>query len=242
MCGWKAFDQDTELDNAYHALLREAFQEITSGQPKWLVERITRLRPDELVAIVRAQATAELVEKAGLKKNPERAAQAIAALTPTARIYALEAVAIDDEATIELLHGTVWKDTTECSPGQRSGAILPILLLGGDWPLLIDQPDDNVDPDFMCNAILPRIAALKGARQFVFVSHHANVPVLAGAEQIALIASDGKSASVQAQGQVRPDDAVDREQKLEGGQSAFETRRRTYETTPERSGYDPRGE
>ena len=42
----------------------------------------------------------------------------------------------------------------------------------------------------------PRIAALKGARQFIFVTPHANVPVLASAEQVALIASDGKSAGV----------------------------------------------
>src|SRR6185312_16307079 len=158
---------------AYRAYLREVLAPITGNQPKWLVERIApRVRPDELVAIVRAQDTARLIE---------RAAQVIAALTPNRHLYALQAIAIDDEVVIETRHGSVWKDTAECSPGQRSGAILPILLLQGDAPLLVDQPDDNVDPDFMCGAILPRVAALRGQRQFVFVTHHANVPVLSGA-------------------------------------------------------------
>ena len=176
---------------------------------------------------MRAQDVARLLERAELKKNPERAAQAIAALTPNAHLYALQSVAIDDEVILETLHGTVWKDTAECSPGQRSGAILPILLLQGDTPLLVDQPDDNVDPDFMCNAILPRIAALRGKRQFVFVTHHANVAVLSGAEQIALIASDGKSAELKADGDVeRMKEWI--VTKLEGGEGAFEARRKTY--------------
>jgi hypothetical protein len=152
---------------------------------------------------------------------------------PTARLYALEAASIDDVAIIELLHGEEWKDTVECSPGQRSGAILPILLLEGDAPLLVDQPDDNVDPDFMCSVILPRIASLRGARQFMFVTHHANVPVLSGAEQIVLISSNGKNASVQAEGKVSAMTPW-LVTKLEGGQRAFDTRRETYEARSER--------
>ncbi len=219
--------QDTQ-DGAYRALLREAFVEITNKQPKWLVERVARIRPDELVAIVRTQDTARLIEKADLGKTPERAPEVIAALTPTARLYPIEAVGVDDEAIIEAKHGRIWKDTVECSPGQRSGAILPILLLLGDWTLLVDQPDDNVDPDFMCNVILPRIAALEGKRQFVFVTHHANVPVLAKAQQIVFVTSDGASAKVGESGRVEtmtPWIVT----KLEGGESAFEARRQAYE-------------
>ena len=80
----------------------------------------------------------------------------------------------------------------------------------------------------MCNVILPKIASLEGARQFLFVTHHANVPVLVGAQQIALIGSDGKSATLQASGRV---DAMTPwiVTKLEGGREAFEARRRAYE-------------
>jgi hypothetical protein len=213
----------------YRALLREVLSPVAGGQPKWLLDRITpALRPHELVALVRAQDKAALIDRAGLSKHAERAAEVIAALTPNRHLYALQAIAIDDEVVIETLHGKVWKDTVECSPGQRSGAILPILLLEGDAPLLIDQPDDNVDPDFMCTAILPRVAALRGTRQFVFVTHHANVPVLSGAEKVVLIESDGTKAGLQAEGGVAPMKGwivV----KLEGGQGAFERRRKTYE-------------
>jgi hypothetical protein len=91
---------------------------------------------------------------ANFKKTPQRANQVIDALSPSHRLYAIESVAIDDVVRIELKHGSLWKDTTETSPGQRSGAILPILLLLTDRPLLIDQPEDNIDPDFMCNVML----------------------------------------------------------------------------------------
>jgi hypothetical protein len=221
---------DAQTDE-YRAYLREVFGPITGGQPKWLLDRIApALGPHELVALVRAQDKAALIDRAGLAKHADRAAEVIAALTPNKHLYALQAIAIDDEAVIETLHGTVWKDTVECSPGQRSGAILPILLLDGDAPLLIDQPDDNVDPDFMCTAILPRIASLRGARQFVFVTHHANVPVLSGAEKVVLLESDGTKAGLKAEGAVG---GMKRwiVVKLEGGEGAFEKRKRTYEAT-----------
>ena len=182
--------------------------------------------PDQVLA-----ASEEALRGAGLSGAKQRALHDLARRSVDGELPTLEeARGMDDEAIIEVKHGTIWKDTVECSPGQRSGAILPILLLQGDWPLLVDQPDDNVDPDFMCNVILPRIAALKGARQFIFVTHHANVPILSGAEQVALLGSDGKSALVQAEGkaaQMTPWIVS----KLEGGQGAFETRRRAYEST-----------
>jgi hypothetical protein len=212
---------------AYRAYLREPFKTITSDQPKWLVERVSRIRPEDLVAIVRTQDVELLLQKADLK-TAERAAQVIGVLTPNKHLYALQAIPIDDEAVISVKHGEEWKDTVECSPGQRCGAILPILLLQGDTPLLIDQPDDNVEPDFMCNVILPRVGALRGARQFVFVTHHANVPVIARAEEVVFITSNGRSAQRHAHGGVR----VMKEwilSKLEGGEAAFATRRRLYE-------------
>ncbi len=216
-------------DEAFRALLREAFAPITNNQPKWLVDRIAGAgRPDQLVAIVRAQDTAILIAKAGLQKNPERAAQAIAALTQNAHLYALEAVGLDDVASIVVTHGKVPKDTTECSPGQRAGAILPIVLLQTKSPLLIDQPDDNIDPDFLCNSILPRIVEMRGEKQFIFVTHHANVPVLLAAEQTIMIASDGAHGECAADGPIpkmRPWIVT----KMEGGQKAFDARRRAYE-------------
>jgi DNA repair exonuclease SbcCD ATPase subunit len=214
--------------DAYRAFLREAFAPITGNQAKWLVEKIASLSPDQLVEIVRMRDEKRLIAKANLGRTQERAAQVIGVLSSNGQIYALQSMPVDDEVIIQVLDG-IWKDTVECSPGQRSGAALSLLLQRGDLPLLVDQPDDNVDPDFMCNVVLRRVGELRGARQFVFVTHHANVVVLSRAEQIAFLVSSGVCAHLQADGDV----AKMRKwivSKLEGGTDAFETRRKAYES------------
>jgi hypothetical protein len=216
-----------QRQDAYRAFLREAFAPITGNHAKWLVEKIASLSPDQLAEIVRMRDEKRLIAKANLSRTQERAAQVIGALSSNAQLYALQSMRVDDEVIVEVLDG-IWKDTVECSPGQRSGAALSLLLQRGDLPLLVDQPDDNVDPDFMCNVVLKRIGDLRGARQFLFVTHHANVVVLSRAEQIAFLVSSGVCAHLQADGDV----AKMKEwivKKLEGGKAAFEARRKAYE-------------
>ena len=122
------------------------------------------------------------------------------------------------------------------STGQKATALLfLLLLLGSSDPLVIDQPEDDLDNRFVMGGIVPRIRAEKARRQLIFSTHNANIPVLGDAELVVgleTVRRDGK-----ARGLVKPDqvgsiddDAVRRtiEQVLEGGRAAFERRREKY--------------
>ena len=93
-------------------------------------------------------------------------------------LFALEVVALPDTIKIELNdHGT-YKTTETLSTGQKCNAILPILLLDSERPLLIDQPEDNLDNEFVHNIVVESVQEVKKSRQLIFVTHNPNIPVL----------------------------------------------------------------
>lgn len=127
-----------------------------------------------------------------------------------------------------------WKPLHALSIGQKATTILLVLFLDSETPLVIDQPEDDLDNRFIADTIIPTLRREKRKRQFIFATHNANLPVLGDAELIvALEPSNNDEASVE----IKDDHlgAIDTasvkllvEQILEGGQQAFETRRAKY--------------
>jgi hypothetical protein len=125
-----------------------------------------------------------------------------------------------------------WQPLSDLSTGQKATAILLLLLLDADTPLVIDQPEDDLDNYFISTDIVPRIKAEKRRRQFVFSSHNANIPVLGDAELIIALEANADRAVV-------PTDhlgSIDRQSirdlasdVLEGGRDAFALRRQKYD-------------
>ena len=134
----------------------------------------------------------------------------------------------------------VWRALEELSTGQKATAALLLLLLESDTPLIdapliVDQPEDDLDNRFIMRAVVPRIRAGKWKRQFAFSTHNANIPVLGDAEMV-LGLSDTEAAD-ESRTRIAPKHmgAIDVasvrelvEDVLEGGREAFETRRRKY--------------
>ena len=84
------------------------------------------------------------------------------------------------------------------SPGQKSTAILLLIMQESRDPLLIDQPEDDLDNRFIYDDIVQRLREAKPARQFVIATHNANIPILGDAEQIVVLdakESDGGSVT-----------------------------------------------
>lgn len=128
-----------------------------------------------------------------------------------------------------------WRALDDLSTGQKATAILLLLLLRSDAPLVVDQPEDDLDNRFITEGIVPKMREEKRQRQFIFATHNANIPVLGDAELIVGMTAAGESSS----GQVRIakehmgsiDDPCVRqlvEEVLEGGRTAFELRRLKY--------------
>ncbi len=114
------------------------------------------------------------------------------------------------------------------SIGQKCTAILNLLLLSRDDPLIIDQPEDNLDNAFIANRIVKDLRQFKTNRQFLFATHNPNIPVFGDAELIAVLESSKDFGRI---GEGSIDKKPVREKAaeiLEGGKAAFEMRKRKY--------------
>lgn len=78
-------------------------------------------------------------------------------------------------------------DIRKLSPGTR-GIVLLLLYLALDdtdnRPLLIDQPEENLDPQSVFDELVPLFIQAKGRRQVIMVTHNANLVVNTDADQI----------------------------------------------------------
>ena len=131
--------------------------------------------------------------------------------------------------------GADWKNLQSLSKGQKATAVLLLLLLESDAPLVIDQPEDDLDNRFITESVVPRMREEKRNRQFVFSTHNANIPVLGDAEMILGMTASGEAAEGRGRVPVEHMGSIDApkvrqvvEELLEGGRDAFERRRRRY--------------
>ncbi|MCP4589473.1 MAG: AAA family ATPase [bacterium] len=127
-----------------------------------------------------------------------------------------------------------WQELDRLSKGQKATAVLLLLLLQSDAPLIIDQPEDDLDNRFITEGIVPKMRDEKQRRQFIFTTHNANIPVLGDAELIVGLRAAGEAegnAELPAEHMGSLDSPAVRdlvEELLEGGKAAFETRRLKY--------------
>jgi energy-coupling factor transporter ATP-binding protein EcfA2 len=87
-------------------------------------------------------------------------------------------------------------DIRKLSPGTR-GIVLVLLYLAlddeDDRPLIIDQPEENLDPQSVFDELVPLFQAAKRRRQVIMVTHNANLVVNTDADQI--IVAESSTAS-----------------------------------------------
>jgi energy-coupling factor transporter ATP-binding protein EcfA2 len=157
----------------------------------------------------------------------------------TALALAIEEVDLPAVASVELNVGTseagMWKPLDDLSTGQKATAVLLLLLLESEAPLIVDQPEDDLDNRFIAECIVPAIREEKRRRQFIFSSHNANIPVLGDAEQIIGLDAHVEAGSERAIINDRLRGSIDTpavkdsiKNLLEGGEEAFATRRAKY--------------
>jgi hypothetical protein len=113
------------------------------------------------------------------------------------------------------------------SPGQKTAALLAFLLSYGDEPMLLDQPEDDLDNHLIYDLIVRELRAVKRQRQMIIVTHNPNIVVNGDAElTIALHAPAGQTLIEQAGGLQEPRVRNVICQVMEGGHAAFDLRYR----------------
>ncbi len=100
-------------------------------------------------------------------------------------------------------------------------------------PLIVDQPEDHLDSEFIYKTLVPVIRAAKERRQVIVVTHNANIAVLGDAELIIALKANNERATITTRGSI--DHPVTREATcaiLEGSREAFERRAAIYGDAP----------
>lgn len=150
-------------------------------------------------------------------------------------IQALSADAIDRirvwypddflEVKYSLKGGTKFTSVDKGSPGQKTAALLAFIFSYGEEPLLLDQPEDDLDNHLIYDLIVTQLKTMKTKRQIIIATHNANIVVNGDAENI--VALDIKKGSTQiiAQGGLQEKDIRDQVCRImEGGKDAFRLR------------------
>jgi ABC-type glutathione transport system ATPase component len=220
------------LENAdqlnYRHILTEGLRGARVRNHEDILSQLLCLRPEHLAQLIRDNDLDEFEAQTSLGK--ERSSKILEAYR-SLDAFALETVIIDDQIKIELNvspHGDPhFKDAAELSRGQKCTALLPLLLARRPTPLIIDQPEDNLDNHFIYETIVESVRRLKSSRQMVFITHNANIPVLGEADLVVVMNSDGKRGYIEKTGSLDEcrSEIIDL---LEGGEEAFELRRKRY--------------
>lgn len=141
-------------------------------------------------------------------------------------VLQIEEQKIDDAVKI-LSDGT---PVDALSPGGRSSAMLPVIAMAETVPLIIDQPEDNLDNRMVGRTLTSILAELKEHRQIIVTTHNPNIVVGGDAEQVLVLeAPQAREARVQGTGSIDDDAIIEHVIRImEGGKEAFEERERRY--------------
>ncbi|MCY4462043.1 MAG: ATPase, partial [Albidovulum sp.] len=194
------------------------------------VDKAEELTVLGLVAAIREGRDALLGKPWGLTSG---VAETLVRMT-AAQVYGLEAIDLEDLVGLELNVSHTsdrYRALNRLSTGQQCTAILHLLLLDNPDPLVMDQPEDNLDNAFIAERIVQELRTAKTERQFLFATHNANIPVFGDAEWIGVCsASDDRAEMpINEQGSIDIPAIRDRVANiLEGGKEAFMQRKEKY--------------
>lgn len=213
----------------YQQMLADGLKGARVRNQNEIIATLMQLRPEQLAQLIHGNDVTSFEDLTHF--GTERSRKILDSLRGAIDPLAMEVIAIDDRIAIELNVASSgrphFKDASDLSRGQKCTALLPILLARRDNPLIIDQPEDNLDNHFVFETVVNAVQRLKKSRQMIFITHNANIPVLAEAELVLVLNSDGRVGAIEKSGTVDEcrEQIIDL---LEGGREAFELRSRRY--------------
>jgi DNA repair exonuclease SbcCD ATPase subunit len=214
---------------AYQQMLVDGLKGARVRNQNEILATLMQLRPEQLAQLIQSNDLDSLEELTHF--GTERSRKILDSFRENVDPLALEITAIEDRIGIELNVATAggphFKDASDLSRGQKCTALLPILLARRDNPLIIDQPEDNLDNHFIFETVVNAVQRMKKRRQMIFITHNANIPVLAEAELVLVMNSDGRVGAIEKFGTVDEcrEQIIDL---LEGGREAFALRSKRY--------------
>lgn len=132
----------------------------------------------------------------------------------------------DDQLVVKFNDGKRYKDIAQGSAGQKAATVLSFLLSYGSEPLILDQPEDDLDNGLISSLIVSKLQENKSRRQVIVVTHNPNIVVNGDSEYVIALQDKG-NIEVAASGGLQ-ELSVRKEvcEIMEGGKQALEQRYR----------------
>jgi ABC-type lipoprotein export system ATPase subunit len=148
-----------------------------------------------------------------------------------AQLDEIELLMPEDEIEVQYkpTGSNTFKSLSTASAGQKTTAILTFILSHGEMPLILDQPEDDLDNRLVYDLIVKRLRNAKEKRQLIIVTHNANIPVNADAEYVISMDSESQKIKNFITGSVdSPEIKKEICAVMEGGVDAFKMRSERY--------------
>jgi energy-coupling factor transporter ATP-binding protein EcfA2 len=160
----------------------------------------------------------------------------IEALSAPEVMNKLQAVEVTDKPQLIVTRPVVGqqrpmiRDFSRLSLGQKQSVLLALMLSAeSNRPLIIDQPEDHLDSEFIYQTLVPVLRRAKERRQVIIVTHNANIAVLGDAEQIIVLKATGDNGQIVSRGSIdHPETRQYACDILEGSVEAFKRRAAIY--------------
>ena len=193
-----------------------------------LCEKVT---PSDFADWVLQRDFKKIVETTGL--SAEWAQQIVGKLCYWNILFDLQVLAKQPKPIITVhTKGAVVQEIpiVQLSDGQRHTILLTIALLAeSNIPLVIDQPEDDLDNAFIFSSIVTTLRAIKERRQVILITHNANIAVLGDSELLLPMHRENDCGKAKERGSIDRTDTKKRVLEiLEGGHAAFARRRQIY--------------
>lgn len=128
----------------------------------------------------------------------------------------------------------VFKDIRDLSQGQKVVAMIDFILAYSDFvddyrPLIIDQPEDNLDTRYIYLSLVKQLRDVKDKRQIIIATHNATIVTNSVADKVFVMESDGECGWIEMQGY--PGEKKIKEaivNYLEGGIDSFKHKQEIY--------------
>ncbi|WP_346362398.1 PHP domain-containing protein [Ralstonia pseudosolanacearum] len=242
-------DLQVSLKYARNAYSPEAVEQIIAAmgwrtnqqvRASYLVENLT---VPLLLEVIQHSDTARLTSlqtKEGLQAFDNNEANSIIERLSAAPVkFVLERVALFDlpklQVSKQVDNGAsgvrhVSREFSKLSLGQQQSILLALMLsANSDKPLIIDQPEDNLDGEFIYSTLVPVLRRVKERRQVIIVTHNPNVAVLGDAEQIIVMKANNDRGEIVSRGSIDKADTRNAACAiLEGAKEAFTRRAKMY--------------
>lgn len=142
----------------------------------------------------------------------------------------IQTINIEDQIEIMFrLSGNNYKSIQSLSHGGKCMVVLNIAMVEGNFPLLVDQPEDALDSSFIYEYVVTTLRLQKELRQFILTTHNANILVSSDTEQIFVLDATDELSTLRCTGSIDCFDTRDLVLlNLEGGEIAFDLRRKKY--------------